>query len=92
MLDQFSLTAMAVNYTRAQTQRGPFASHKRFVNTFKKKTNKKNSRSFQYFISRISPCHTQYTAVLDWSDSQSGNNKVQIFTYVLRNHKVQVQM
>lgn len=37
MLDQFSLTAMAVNYTRAQTQRGPLASHKRFVNTFQKK-------------------------------------------------------
>ena len=76
MLDQFSLTAMAVNYTRAQTQHGPLASHKRFVNTFQKKK-EKNNRSFQYFISRISPRHTQYTAVLDRSDSQSGNNKVQ---------------
>lgn len=38
---------------------------------------KENNRSLQYFISRISPRHTQYTAVLDRSDSQSGNNKVQ---------------
>lgn len=30
MLDQFSLTAMAVNYTRAQTQHGPLTSQ-RFV-------------------------------------------------------------
>ena len=30
MLDQFSLTAMAVNYTRAQTQHGPLISQ-RFV-------------------------------------------------------------
>lgn len=30
MLDQFSLTAMAVNYTRAQTQHDPLTSQKRF--------------------------------------------------------------
>lgn len=32
MLDQFSLTAMAVNYTRAQTQHGPLASQRFVIN------------------------------------------------------------
>lgn len=32
MLDQFSLTAMAVNYTRAQTQHDPLASQRFVIN------------------------------------------------------------
>lgn len=38
MLGQFSLTAMAVNYTRAQTQRGPLTSQKICHITKKKRT------------------------------------------------------
>lgn len=38
MLGQFSLTAMAVNYTRAQTQRGPLTSQK-ICHITKKKNN-----------------------------------------------------
>lgn len=41
MLDQFSLTAMAVNYTRAQTQHGPLTSQ-RFVISLKNTPSKRS--------------------------------------------------
>lgn len=69
MLDQISLTAMAVNYTRAQTEHGPLASQRFVIN----KTIKMSG----------SACDTDTILVpslLGESDSQLGLHKVQSFT------------
>lgn len=69
MLDQFSLTAMAVNYTRAQTQHDPLASQRFVIN--------------QTIKTSGSACHThRMLAPSLWgeSDSQSGHHKVQFST------------
>lgn len=71
MLDQFSLTAMAVNYTRAQTQHSPLASQRFVMNKIIKTSGSARETHTILVLSLLGGGQ---------SDSQSGLHKVQSIT------------